>query len=123
MPLESNSSPASAIPRVVCKDYTTWTKPLGCKQVTTDLNFCDARFRLYIEKRVKPQYALNTARYKGRVVIVESKSLSVLTVLVMYLFASYFSGQITLFNSIPMKIRSPILGSQSCNVDGNYTSL
>ena len=65
--------PASAIPRVVCKDYMTWSKPAGCKQVTTDLNFCDARFRLYMTKKVEPQYALNTAQYKGRVVIVESE--------------------------------------------------
>ena len=44
------------------------------------MNFCDARFRLYMAKRVKPQYALNTARYKGRVVIVESELFSVVTV-------------------------------------------
>ena len=67
--------PASAIPRVVCKDYMTWTKPVGCKHVNQDLNFCDAKFRLYIAKRVKPQYALRTAQYKGRVVIVESELL------------------------------------------------
>jgi hypothetical protein len=42
--------------------------------VTADLNFCDAKFRLYIAKSVKPHYALRTAQFKGRVVVVESES-------------------------------------------------
>ena len=47
--------------------------PVGCKEEKKELTFWKEKFDVYIEKQVKPNYALNAEKYKGRVVIVESK--------------------------------------------------